>query len=141
MTKPRPPKLGNGNHWNHAEDEQLRSVMREVNGFPPGKGSNKRHFWGKIASRLGLGAAPSAQRRVRRRWAMLAPNAPNARKVADLQLEHAKEACGADASPRDVLDPLPTMVEDNILTTFIDQALSASRGAEIDKLKELVGTD
>jgi len=141
MTKPRPPKLGNGNHWNQAEDERLRAVMKEVNGFPPGKGSNKRHFWGKIASRLGLGAAPSAQRRVRRRWALLAPNAPNARKVADLQLEHAKEACGADASPRDVLDPLPTMVEDNILTTFIDQALSASRGAEIDKLKELVGTD
>lgn len=140
MTKPRPPKLGNGNHWSRAEDERLRSVMREVNGFPPGKGSNKQHFWGKIASRLGLGAAPSAQRRVRRRWAMLAPNAPSARKVADLQLEHAKEACGADASPRDVLDLLATMVEDNNVTTFIDQALSASRGAEIDELEELAGT-
>lgn len=140
MTKPRPPKLGNGNHWNHAEDERLRSVMKELNGSPPGKGGHP-HFWAKIASRLGLGAAPSATRRVRRRWALLAPNAPNARKVAELQLEHAKEACGADASTRDVLHLLATMMEDDGVTKFIDQALSASRGAEIDELEELVGTD
>ena len=40
-----------------------------------------------------------------------------------------------------MLDLLATMVEDNSVTMFINQALSASKGAEIDELEELVGTD
>mgnify|MGYP004233161595 FL=1 len=137
MTKPRPLKLGSGNHWKSDEDERLRTVMRVSNGAPPGKGGHP-NFWVKIAEKMGLAATSSAARRVRRRWAILEPNASNARQFADLQLEHAQAVCGAEASARDVLDVLAPLLDDHNVSTFIEHALSASRGADVDALEELV---
>ena len=137
MTTPRTTNLGAGNHWKLADDERLREAMRANNGLTPGKGRHV-NFWGPVAVKLGLEPTAAASRRVRRRWAILAPNAPNARQVADLQLEHAKEACGADASARDVLEMLAPLLDDRNVSTFIDQALSESRCADVDALEELV---
>ena len=138
MTKPRPLKLGAGTHWTSDDDERLRAVMKDFSGLTPGKGG-RITFWVKVAERLGLDATATASRRVRRRWALLAPDASNARRFADLQLEHAKEACGTDANARDVLEMCGAMLEDQSVSTFIEHALSASRGkADADALEELV---
>ena len=109
--------------------------MRANNGLTPGKGRHV-NFWGPIAIKLGLEPTAAASRRVRRRWAILATNAPNEQQVAHLQLEHAKEACGPEGSPRDVLELLAPLLDDRNVSTFIDQALSASRGADVDALEE-----
>lgn len=137
MTKPRPLKIGAGNHWKLADDERLREAMRANNGLTPGKG-RRVNFWGPIAVKLGLEPTAAASRRVRRRWVILAPDASNEKQVANLQLEHANAVCGADAGARDVLELL-ALLDDRNVSTFIDQALSASRGADVDALeKELV---
>ena len=87
MTRPRASQTKARADWTKADDARLCAIMHGMNGgLPPGRGG-RQNFWLQVAVAMGLGATTSASRRVRRRWAALAPGAPSSGKAATLQLE------------------------------------------------------
>lgn len=134
MTKPRASQTKVRADWTKADDARLCAIMHGMNdGLPPGRGG-QQNFWLQVAVAMGLGATTSASRRVRRRWAALAPGAPSRGKAATLQLDLARGACDKDADPRDVLALYGALTNHGDATALVDQAFGtlSEAGAEAE---------